>query len=288
MKLLINKIIVFCVLLNIYLISFGAQSKLTNVIIPFSPGGGTDLVFRIFERYCNTRNIDLKSQYKHGAGGLIGTLHVTSDSSGTLLGITSAHTIVEIQKMPIFEGYEYIGQLATPAMALVSSQKANIKSYDDFLNAIKNKSQLSFGYSSPAHRTNILQLIQKIDKNYEPLLVPFNGGSPIVNNLLGNHIDIGFVPVGIVINYVELNKLNLLATTTKIDIKTVVLQEKYQDWINSDGYILFMPKTANKETIKFWKNVVSNFIQDKDSIQLLKKEHLSVTTNTKLNMDSKN
>ena len=53
---------------------FLPYTKTTRVIIPFTAGGRTTLMYKHFEKYCLDQNIKLQADYRGGADGIIGVV----------------------------------------------------------------------------------------------------------------------------------------------------------------------------------------------------------------------
>lgn len=271
-KKLLTSFLVFFLFLNA-----NATTPQTNIIIPFNPGGGTDKMYRIFEKFISSKKIELNPTYRPGADGLVGTQVVLSDNTGRLLGMSGLHSLIEAQKFNKTDEAQYIGVIGLPAMVLLSSQKSGITSFSEFEVKIKNKVPLTIGYGSLNQKTNLQQLLKELNASTEVILVPYQGGGSVLNNLLGSHIDIAFVPATIAMKSVEAKKINLLASTGDlVDFKTLNLEEKYPNWVNVDVYLIFMSKNATKETITYWRSILKDFLLDKDSNQLMKKEFIDV------------
>jgi tripartite-type tricarboxylate transporter receptor subunit TctC len=250
----------------IILIIFSIQSVIaqTQILLPFTPGGGTDIVYHMFSQYCNSRQVKISSIYKPGANGLIGTMTLsTMDPNGKTLGLMGADTIQEvIQKYPNIK-FEYIGTVATPTMVLVTGANSTITSYDK-LEEMSTKKQLSFGYSSNNQLVQVNQLISKLKKT-DHIIVPYQGGNQVLTNIMGGHIDLSIIAASAVMEHVLSGKLRLLASSDKITgISTVVFTEKYKDWKKHRGYVLIMPYNSPKELVTFWTNLLNDFVNDNE------------------------
>jgi tripartite-type tricarboxylate transporter receptor subunit TctC len=89
----------------------------------------------------------------------------------------------------------------------------------------------------------------------DSIVATYKGGGVVLNDLLGGHIDVAFLPAPIVVPLIESNKLKLLSSTT-------ILSNKYKNWINYAGYCLVLPKDSSPENIKFWNRVVKAYLSD--------------------------
>lgn len=260
-------------LIKIILCLLCVSANATQIILPFNPGGGTDTVHRIFAQYCANKQIRIIPSYKPGANGVVGTLSlINADPNGKTLGLVGADTVAEvIEKYPETK-LEILGTVATPVMVLVTSDTSGITSYKKLEDTEK---PLSFGYSSVSHLAQINQILYKLKRSESIIFVPYQGASKIMNDVMGGHVTLGFMPATVAMPNILSGKLRLLASTSKISgMHTVVLTEKYKDWIKPKGYVLIMPHNSPKESVKFWTDMLSDFSNDPEVATKLNNEYL--------------
>lgn len=268
---------------NKYLISlaFGficssATATPTQVIIPYTPGGGVDAVYRIFEKFCISKKIDIVPVYKPGASGVVGTLAMANaEKNGKTIGLTGVYPIAEtLEKYPDAE-YELISLISSPTMVLVTGKSNSIKSFQDLKTVAKTDKVLSVGYGATAQKSAVVKLLSYLDPKLKPTLVPFNGGNPVAVNLAGGHIDIGIIPAVVARPMIDSGKLILLASTAKGD-DVINLQEALK-WINPNSYGIVAPIGSPSEVIKFWTDTVKEFLSDPTVKKELQSEFFELT-----------
>jgi len=196
--------------------------KPVKIVVPFAPGGGTDLVAR-------TMGITMGQELgqpviidnKPGAGTIIGTDAVAkSPADGyTLVMATVAHVVnPSLQsKLP----YNYDKAFA-PVMlvgvspnVLVVRADSPLKSVRDLIAAAKaNPGKLSFasqGAGTSAHLAGeLFKNLTKTDITH----IPYRGAGPAITDLLGGQVDVMFATAAAVGTFVESGKLRALAVTT--------------------------------------------------------------------------
>jgi tripartite-type tricarboxylate transporter receptor subunit TctC len=133
--------------------------------------------------------------------------------------VASGHAIVPFlyPKLPfdIFDDFTPISLIAnSPNLALVRSDSP-IKTIADLVAAARAKpGQLSYGHAgngtSPHLAAELLKATAKIDIT----AVPYKGGLPALNDLLGGHIPLTFNNLPESIGQVKAGKLRALAVTT--------------------------------------------------------------------------
>jgi tripartite-type tricarboxylate transporter receptor subunit TctC len=196
--------------------------KPVKLVVPFAPGGGTDLVARTMgitmgEALGQPVIIDNKP----GAGTIIGTDAVAKSAPDgyTMVMATVAHVVnPSIQsKLP----YNYEKAFA-PVMlvgvspnVLVVRAESPLKSVKDLIDAAKaNPGKLSFasqGAGTSAHLAGeLFKNLTKTDITH----IPYRGAGPAITDLLGGQVDVMFATAAAVGTFVESGKLRALAVTT--------------------------------------------------------------------------
>jgi len=196
--------------------------KAVKIVVPFAPGGGTDLVAR-------TMGITMGQELgqpviidnKPGAGTLIGTDAVAKSRPDgyTLVMATVAHVVNPslLSKLP----YDYEKAFA-PVMlvgispnVLVVRTESPYKSVGDVIAAAKaHPGKLSFasqGAGTSAHLAG--ELFKNLTKT-EMTHIPYRGAGPAITDLLGGQVDVMFATAAAVGTFIESGKLRALAVTT--------------------------------------------------------------------------
>lgn len=128
-------------------------AKPVTLVVPYSPGGGTDIVGRqlgqkLSERWSQPVIVDNRA----GANGVIGSNHVAkSPPDGyTLLPVVGSHAVnpALMKRMPYdtLTAFSPITNVATSPMVLVVSAKGPYKTLPDLLKAARTQ-ELGVGYS---------------------------------------------------------------------------------------------------------------------------------------------
>ena len=170
-----------------------------NYIVPFPPGGLTDVAARqVGKALGDAERWNVVVENKPGGAANIGAAHVShaAPDGHTWLAITLSHAA----NATLFAGragYDLIrdltplaGLASSPIMVVVNA-KSNIRSMEDLARAARAK-QLSAGSSgngTPPHLT--LALYQKLTGT-ALMHVPYKGGAPSLTDLIGGHLDVVF------------------------------------------------------------------------------------------------
>jgi len=211
-----------CAALSGSAIAHAFPDKPIRIVVPFAPGGGTDLIARTLGQVMSQELgqvviIDNKA----GGGTVIGTDAVAkSPADGyTLVMATFANAVNPsfLAKMP----YSY-DKAFVPVMlvglspnVLVVREGSPYKTVQDVVNAARAKpGQLSFasqGSGTSAHLAG--ELFKALTKTFM-IHIPYRGAGPALTDLLGGQVDMMFATASAAGGFIESGKLRALAVTT--------------------------------------------------------------------------
>lgn len=175
-------------------------AKPVHILVPFPPGGAVDIVARTLADELGKRwPVNIIIDNRPGAGGTIAadaTAKAAPDGY-TLVVVASGHAIVPylFHKLPydVFADFTPITLLgSSPNLALVRGDSP-IKSIADLVAAARAKpGQLSYGHSGNGTSAHLAAELFKAMAKVDIVSVPYKGGAPALNDLLGGHIPISF------------------------------------------------------------------------------------------------
>jgi tripartite-type tricarboxylate transporter receptor subunit TctC len=245
-----------------------------TAVVTFPPGGGLDQSMRHYQKYVKTNfDIDITFDYKAGADSLIGSQYLnTVPKDGTIIGFTSIAGLASVVKNNKFE-FDYVSATRRYDEVIVVSKNTNINDFDDLVNKLRSDAVLSFGIGTPAHKLQIDQLLTNINPKNPQILVNYKGASPIVNDLLGDHINAAMLPVATVREHVAAGKLKVLGTTLGLAQYNVpAMSKKYNKWIDISGYCIVFPKNTKTEIVEYWKTITKQYLSDPTVLNDFKNE----------------
>jgi hypothetical protein len=258
---------------------FLPYTKVTRTVIPFAPGGGTTLMYKHFEKYCLDRNINLQPDFRGGADGVIGAGELAkSPTDGHTIMFGSLGSVANYRvHNPSYE-FEYVSMVRSSIMVVVASNKSGITSFSSLEKELKKPggTMLSFAYGAPGQKVMLEQLftLQGLDKF--PVMIPYKGANLSMNDIIGGHVDSGFLVYGAVKNQIDSGNLVPLAITTQgtaQGINLPVINQKFPKWEFADGFLIVLPKGASEEAVTFWRTLVQKYLQDPQTLQDFSKEY---------------
>jgi tripartite-type tricarboxylate transporter receptor subunit TctC len=196
--------------------------KAVKIVVPFSPGGGTDLIARsIGSGMAKALGQSVIIENKPGAGTIIGTDMVAkSPPDGyTLVISTFAHAVNPslVTKLPYawdkaFTPVVLIGRGPNVLVVRAGSPFKSIKDVISFAKANPGKlSYASQGNGTSAHLAG--EMFTNLAK-VEMIHVPYKGAGPAMTDLLGGQVDMIFGTAAAVSTFVDSGKMRALGVTT--------------------------------------------------------------------------
>jgi tripartite-type tricarboxylate transporter receptor subunit TctC len=196
--------------------------KPLRIIVPFTPGGGTDIVARSLGTPLSKElGQPVIVDNKPGAGTIIGTDAVAkSPPDGyTLLVATFAHAVNPAMqpKLPYAwdKAFAPVILVGRGPNVLVVRADSPYKSVQDIIAAAKAKpgklTYASYGLGTSAHLAGELFVnLAKVDITH----VPYKGASPAITDILGGQVDMLFGTAAAVASHVSSGKLRAIAVTS--------------------------------------------------------------------------
>jgi tripartite-type tricarboxylate transporter receptor subunit TctC len=194
-------------------------NKPIRLIVPYPPGGNTDIVARIYAQKLSERvGQPVVVDNRGGAAGTLGVAMATkapNDGYTLVIGDLGSLVIAPLANPAV--GYTYkdlapVGLLAAVSIVVSANPKSPDNSIADFLARAKaNPGKLTYGtggVGSPSHLA--MELLRSMT-GVDVLHIPFKGGAQAVAGLLGEQVDI--VVDGTAVAQIKAGKLKALAVT---------------------------------------------------------------------------
>ena len=263
----------------------GAQewpTKPVRFIVPYPPGGGTDVIARIVQsRLGEALGQQVIIENRGGAGGALGTgeaAHAAADGY-TFLFTLSSHTI-----NPLLYKLNYDTErdfapvtLIVSVPQLIAAQPGSpIQSLQDVIRMSKEKpGSLNFasvGNGTPSH---IAGELIKLRTGIDMVHIPYKGGGPAVADTLGGQVSFAIVTMPAAMSHVRAGKLRALAVTTlkrnpgAPEVPTVAEALKMPDYEVDSWYGLFAPAKTSPAIVATMQKAIVKTIQLPDVKQKL-------------------
>jgi tripartite-type tricarboxylate transporter receptor subunit TctC len=197
-------------------------SRQITLIIPFAVGGSNDIVGRaIGKKLTEAWGQPVVIENRSGAGGMIGTSAVAAapPDGYTLLLVSSTFTInPAVRKSMPFDtirDFTPVAFIARSPLLVTASNNLPVKSAKELLALARSKpGQISYGSAGPGSINQISAELIALSAGVKLMHVPYRGGAPALNDLLGGHVDIYVSSLPQVLQLAQSGQAKALAVTS--------------------------------------------------------------------------
>ena len=175
-------------------------AKPVHLFVPYPAGGGVDILARTLgDALSKEWGQSVVVENRPGAGGIVASQALaTSPPDGyTLIVVASGHATNPFlyPKMPYdtFKAFTPISLLASSPNILLVRKDSPFKTLADLLAAARAKpGSLSFGHAGNGTSTHLAGELLKNLAKIDMAAIPYKGGAPAINDLLGGQIPMSF------------------------------------------------------------------------------------------------
>lgn len=205
----------------------GAQtypSRPVRVIVPFAPGGATDIVTRLVaQKLTATWGQTVVVDNRAGAGGNIGgDIAAKSTADGYTILMTSGSIVTAnphlFKRMPFDPDRDLaaVTNVASGPQAIVVHPSFPAKTLKDFIAAAKAKPKgYTYGSAGVATQTHLAAENFLNAAGIDVVHIPYKGEGPALSDLVGGQIQMVTPNLAAAIGFVQQGKLRALAVTSK-------------------------------------------------------------------------
>jgi len=200
----------------------GYPDRIIRIVVPFAPGGGTDVVARTLAQEM-TKDLGATTiiENRPGAGTIIGTQAVaTSEPDGyTLLMGTFANAVNPSlnAKLPYdaHQDFAPVALITRSFNIVVVNPSSPIKTVADLIAAAKaDPDKLSYGTFGTGTSAHLAGELFKSMAKVNMTTVPYKGAAPAITDLIGGQIQVMFTTVASAASLVAGGQLRALAVTS--------------------------------------------------------------------------
>jgi tripartite-type tricarboxylate transporter receptor subunit TctC len=203
-------------------ISF-AQGKPIRLVVPFPPGGATDITARVLgEPIAKILQQPVVIDNRAGAGGSIGMAELArATPDGLTFGIAtlSTHGVnpAVYQKLPYdpIKGFTAVTEIVkAPGVIVINPAKLPVANFAELVKYLKaNPGKVS--YASPGNGTigHMWGELFKSSTGTSMVHIPYRGAGPAINDVLAGEVPVYFDQVASSLPHVKSGKLKALAVS---------------------------------------------------------------------------
>lgn len=288
-----KKFIAFC----LFVISFSAsawQSKDTvQLVIPFPPGGSTDVIGRILAEGMRTQGVtNIVVINRPGAGGTIGTNSVIEANADghTILLTGTSFLFNRLQNTPganydLTKSLTHVGLIGTVPNHLYSREDLANMSLKEIVKQIKQGKLYSWGVTNPGAEFTVQLLEAQLGVKLN--IVPYKGSAPAILDLAGGHIDfvIDSGSSGAAAAAIDSKRINLLAVLESKSEANNTVDAVVPGVITKSWFGLSLPKHTDIAIVNYYNQKLNNALRDPIVVEKLNKLSVNIKSGSPQNFN---
>ena len=253
-------------------------AKPIKLIVPFPPGGGTDLFSRtIGQKLAETQKWVVVVENKPGVGGNLGVEQAAKappDGYTVVMGQTSNLAInpTLFPKLPYdpIKDLTPVALVASAPLVLVVAANSPFKSLADVVAAAKAKPG-DITFASPGNGT-VAHLTGELFQNAAGVKfqhIPYKGSSQALTDLMGGQVQIFMSSVPTALSQLKGGKLRALAVTgakrtAELPKVPTIAESGYKGFDATTWFGLLVPAKTPPEIVKRLNDEVNKVLKDPD------------------------
>ncbi len=238
-------------------------SRPIRLVVPFPPGGPTDVLARIVaSRLAERLGQPVVVDNKPGASGMVGADAVAkaAPDGHTLLANASIHVInPSLYPKPAYDAiadFAAVSNLADVPLVLAVNPKVAAKSVRELVALAKAaKPTLAFASAGNATSQHLSGEAFKVAAGIDMLHVPYKGSAPALTDLIGGQVQVMFDSLPSSMPFVKSGAVRPLAVTTARrasalpDVPTVA-EAGYPGFSMSTWYVVWAPAATPSAVVQ--------------------------------------
>jgi tripartite-type tricarboxylate transporter receptor subunit TctC len=196
--------------------------KPVRLIVPFSPGGGTDIIARTLgQKLSENFGQQFIVDNRPGGGGTIGVeMTVRAAPDGYTMCLVSASYAANpaLYKLPYdpVNGIAPISLLAVGPLIVIASHSLKANDLKGFLALARAQPDtVTYGSTGVGSLAHLVGALLDQQTGVRTVHVPYKGAGPGITDLLAGNINLGYYTAVAVLPHVKSGKLRALGVTTE-------------------------------------------------------------------------
>jgi tripartite-type tricarboxylate transporter receptor subunit TctC len=268
--------------------------KAVRVVVPFAPGGGTDVVARVLGQKLS---VILGQQFvienKAGAGGSIGTDQVAKAAADgyTLLLAPTSHVINPsiFAKLPFDTERDFapISMVATTPILVAVASDVPANNLKELVALAHEKPQAVANYGSAGNGTvfHLATELFKRKNDIDPAHIPYKGGGPVVMALVSGEVQMAFETMLSLQPFVRSGRAKALAVASRERSKVMpevptALEQGFPELLATNDYMLFAPAGTPKPVLDTLQAALMRALADPDTVAKLSQQGADIVAGT--------
>jgi tripartite-type tricarboxylate transporter receptor subunit TctC len=250
-------------------------NKPIRLIVPFAPGGGTDIVARVLaQKLTESFRQSVIVDNRAGGGGTIGAetaVRATPDGYTMIMVSGSYATNAAVYNLP----YDPVNDITPVALigdtgfVIALHPGVPIRTVKELIDHAKsNPGKLNYGSTGTGGITHLASELFVMMAGAKMTHIPYKGTGPALNDLLGGQIQLMFGSMPATVPHIKSNRLRGIAVTTLKrsnalpDVPTAA--ETVPDYEVALWYAAWGPKGLPPHVVGLWNREINSVVHSQD------------------------
>ncbi len=266
--------------------------KPVRIIVPFAPGGGTDIQARLLgKNFFESMGQTFVVENRAGAGGIIGAeLTVRSPADGYTILFTTASLAVNVTlygkriKFDALKDLAPVSWITSTPLVLVTHPSVPVKSVKDLVALAKKTGSLNAGSNGAGTTSHLSIEMLKQMAGVKVTHIPYKGGGPSMVALVSGETDLLFGTGPVAAPQIKAGKVRALAVTTAKKSSTFpelpTMDSVYPGFESDNWYAMFFPTGTPKPIVDKLNVEIGKALKAPDIREFMPREALDAVAST--------
>ena len=269
--------------------SYSYPERAVRLIVPFSPGGGTDIVTRMFAQKFGeiSGQTFIVENKAGGAAGSVGSREaINAQPDGYTQVVNTASGLANAAMDPggfnPLHDLAPVGRLGSTTLVVLVNPEVPVKSIAELVTYAKANPGLTYGSSGVGSIIHYTAAAFAKAANVDMVHVPYRGELPAITDVVGGSVPVVFASVAAAKPFIESGKLRALAVTSPKRFPTfpelpTMAELGYADVTTDVFYGLYTTKGTPPEAIAAMSAILNKVRADPvASAQLLDRLNFNI------------
>jgi tripartite-type tricarboxylate transporter receptor subunit TctC len=193
-----------------------------RMIVPFSPGGGTDSIARLLAQKLNERwNQPVIVENRTGGNGNIGAQYVAKAPADGYTILVSSNAMTINPSLHDNAGYQQseftpvILLASSPFLVVTNPKMVSAATWPDFLAWAKSKNgAVAWASTSEGNAEHLAGSLLQRMAGFQMRHIPYKGGADALKDVVGGHVEVGVLSLPTSLAYIQGGQLRVIGLTS--------------------------------------------------------------------------
>jgi tripartite-type tricarboxylate transporter receptor subunit TctC len=193
-----------------------------KLVVPYAPGGVNDVVMRLLGRRVSERlGQPVVVENRPGAGGVVGTNAVVrAEPNGYTIGAAATSTLIATpltnleSSLDAARDLAFVSIVATVPMVLTVNASIPVNNAAELTRYVRaHRGKLGYGSMAVGHYGHVAVMELSDAENADMVHSPYRGEAPLLQDLVGDQIQLAFITPPAVLPMADSGKIKLLGVS---------------------------------------------------------------------------